>query len=130
MPDRKLKLKILTPESTLFEGEVEKVIVPASDGELGVLPKHAPLVSLLGMGELRATSNGQVDYYAIFGGYMRVSDNSVSVLAEIAEPADSIEKEKEEEETARIKNIPPGHRTEADTAELARCRIRLRIASR
>jgi len=130
MGDKKLSLNILTPESTLFEGEVEKVIVPASDGELGVLPKHAPLVTLLGLGELRATVNGKVDRYALFGGFMRVSGDLVSVLAEAAEPVDKIDRQHAESELARIKGTPPGKRTEEDLAAMSRCRIRLKIAAR
>jgi len=130
MGDKKLSLKILTPESTLFQGEVDKVIVPASDGELGVLPKHAPLVTLLGRGELRATTNGNVDHYALFDGFMRVSGDLVSVLAEAALPRKAIDRQKSEEELARIMNVPPGKRTEEDIDEMARCRIRLKVAAR
>jgi F-type H+-transporting ATPase subunit epsilon len=130
MGDKKLSLKILTPESTLFEGAVEKVIVPASDGELGVLPQHAPLVTMLGLGELRATVNGNVDRYALFEGFMRVSGDLVSVLAEAAEPLEKIDRQNAESELARIKDIPPGKRTEEDLAAMARCRIRLKVAAR
>lgn len=130
MADHKLKLLILTPESTLFEGLADKVIVPASDGELGILPKHAPLVSLLGNGELRATANGRVDHYAVFGGYIRVAADSVSVLTDRAERADSIDADRAGEELERIKGIPAGRRSEEDLAEMERCRVRLRVKER
>ncbi|MFQ6103988.1 MAG: ATP synthase F1 subunit epsilon [Candidatus Glassbacteria bacterium] len=130
MAGRTLRLKILSPESTIFEGEVDKVIVTASDGELGVLPGHAPLVCLLGMGELRLTANGRVDYYAVFGGYMRVSGDLVSVLADAAEPQEAIDEKKARDTLTELVKIPPGRRGDEDLAEMTRCRVRLKVKSR
>jgi F-type H+-transporting ATPase subunit epsilon len=130
MVEKKLALKIFTPVSTLFEGRVEKVIVPAYDGEMGVLPGHASLVSLLGMGELRATENGEVRYFAVFGGYMRVVDNAVSILADRAEAKETIDSGEARTRLGELTEIPAGRRTEADTDEMARCRIRMKVAGR
>jgi F-type H+-transporting ATPase subunit epsilon len=127
MAERKLSLKILTPDATLFSGEVKKVIVPATDGELGVLPRHAPLVSLLGMGELRATADGKVSRYAVFGGYVRVAKDEVIVLAEVAEPKEKIDEAKARGALERVMEIPPGKRSEDDRAEMARSRVRLSV---
>ena len=130
MADQKLNLRILTPDKILFEGEVDKLIVPATDGELGILPKHAPLVSLLGMGEMRATANGTVDYYALFGGYIHVSTDHVSVLAEEAEPHATIDGGLAKEKLAELTNIPAGKRSDDDLAEMVKCRVRMKIKSR
>lgn len=130
MAEKKLTLRIFTPESTLLESEVEKVIVPAHDGELGVLPGHAPLVSILGLGELRATANGTVQYFAVFGGYLRVSGNVVSVLADHAEPKGKIDAEAAQTRLDELTRILAGKRTDADAAEMARCRVRLKVAGR
>jgi F-type H+-transporting ATPase subunit epsilon len=127
MAERTLLLKILTPEATLFTGEVKKVIVPALDGELGVLPRHAPLVALLGAGELRATADGTVNHYAVFGGYMRVAKDEVLVLAESAESREKIDEAGARDVLARIESIPPGKRTEADRDEMVRARVRLKV---
>lgn len=127
MADRTLSLKILTPDSTLFTGKVAKVVVPATDGELGVLPRHAPLVALLGMGELRATADGKVSRYAVFGGYMRVAKDEVVVLAEAAEPRDKIDEAKARESLERLREIPPGKRSDQDLSEMARGRVRLKV---
>jgi F-type H+-transporting ATPase subunit epsilon len=127
MAERRLLLKILTPDATLFTGEAKKVVVPALDGELGVLPRHAPLVALLGLGELRATADGKVSRYAVFGGYMRVANDEVVVLAEAAEPKEKIDEAGAREALSRIESIPPGRRTDADRDEMICARVRLKV---
>ncbi len=130
MAEKKLSLKILTPAATLFEGSVDKVVVPAYDGELGVLPGHAPLVSLLGLGELRATMDGEVQYFAVFGGYMRVGGNLVSVLADHAEAKEKIDVGETQARFDELTRVLAGKRTEADAEEMARCKVRMKMAGR
>jgi F-type H+-transporting ATPase subunit epsilon len=80
-----LHLQIVTPEKKAFEGDVDEVIVPGSEGELGILPHHAPLISLLGQGVLRLKQGATEQEFAIFGGFLQVRPDRVVVLAETAD---------------------------------------------
>ncbi len=84
-PAKRLTLALITPESTVYEGEADMVVLPAWDGELGILRGHAPMMALLGKGELRVTRDGAVKTFFVSGGFMQVADDVVSVLSETAE---------------------------------------------
>ncbi|HEY5021878.1 MAG TPA: F0F1 ATP synthase subunit epsilon [Gemmatimonadaceae bacterium] len=79
-----LKVSVISPESVLFEGEADSVVAPAYDGEVGILTGHAPLMALLGRGELRLGS-GSTRRFNVSGGFMQVLDNAVRVVTEKAE---------------------------------------------
>ena len=79
-----LKLRVVTPEKPVFDGEVESVVVPAHDGEIGILPRHARLLASLGAGELRADVGSIVERFYVEGGFVQVSDNRVTVLCDRA----------------------------------------------
>ncbi|HET9441277.1 MAG TPA: F0F1 ATP synthase subunit epsilon [Longimicrobiales bacterium] len=83
MADR-LKVSVISPERTVYEGEADQVIVPAWDGQLGVLRGHAPMLVLLGEGELRVTTAGADQSFHIRGGFLQVADDVVTVLSEHA----------------------------------------------
>ena len=83
-----LKVSVISPERVLFEGEADSVIAPAFDGEVGILSQHAPMMTLLGTGELRlsgGTAGGQ--RFRIEGGFLQVVDDQVRVVTERASPA-------------------------------------------
>lgn len=85
---------ITTPERLVYQGEAQMVVVPASDGELGILPMHAPLMALLGVGELRlGTTPTDRSHYFIRGGFVKVQDGKVTVLATEAEASSQIDAE-------------------------------------
>jgi F-type H+-transporting ATPase subunit epsilon len=96
-----IKLEIVTPERLVFDETVDAVTLPGSEGELGILPHHAPLVSTLGVGELRIRSGGQEEYFAIAGGFVQVLPDKVVVMAETADIASEIDLEKAAEGPAR-----------------------------
>jgi len=77
-----LKISVISPEATLFEGEATTIVAPAFDGEVGILQDHAPMVTTLGKGELRIDDGAQ--RFAIEGGFMQVVDNVVRVVTERA----------------------------------------------
>ena len=80
-----LKVSVISPERTLFEGPARGVVAPAFDGELGILPMHAPLMTLLGKGTLRvATAEGE-RRFGVDGGFLQVVDDQVRVVTEKAE---------------------------------------------
>ena len=80
-----LKVSVISPEKTLFEGEVEQVIAPAFDGEVGILTSHAPMMTLLGKGLLRLGANGAQGRFNVEGGFLQVVDDNVRVVTEKAE---------------------------------------------
>jgi F-type H+-transporting ATPase subunit epsilon len=87
-----LQLKVLTPQSSLFEGAIASVYVATTEGEVGLLKGHAPFMAQLAMGVLRLqTLDGQSKRVALMGGLLKVEANQVLVLAEVAELADSID---------------------------------------
>jgi F-type H+-transporting ATPase subunit epsilon len=79
-----LKVAVISPERTVYEGEADMVVAPAWDGALGVLRGHAPMLVLLGAGSLRVTSGGAEQRFHVEGGFMQVADDLVTVLSERA----------------------------------------------
>ena len=83
-----LKLEIVTPETTAYSEDVEMVTLPGVEGELGVYPKHVPLLTTLKPGELRVLKGGKETFLAIGEGFVEITGDSVSVLTDMAlEPA-------------------------------------------
>ena len=79
-----LTLEIVTPEARVYSDTVDTVVVPTVEGEIGVLPGHIPLVAQLGAGELRATKGGVTELLVVGGGFVQVSGEKVSILADSA----------------------------------------------
>ncbi|MBV6495918.1 MAG: F0F1 ATP synthase subunit epsilon [Acidobacteria bacterium ACB1] len=88
-----LKLEIVTPEKRVLDAEVESVTVPTASGEAGIFPNHAPLVSALKPGILSYSQKGGAEKLAVSGGFVEVSGNKVSVLADTAETSDEVDVE-------------------------------------
>ena len=82
-----LTVSVISPERTVFEGTADQVVAPAWDGEIGILRGHAPLVVLLGEGELRVKSGGGEQRFHVAGGFMQVAEDVVTVLSERADAA-------------------------------------------
>lgn len=78
-----MKVSVISPEKVLFDGEASAVVVPAFDGEVGILEGHAPLMTLLGKGVLRL-DGGSAKNFEIEGGFLQVVDNVVRVVTEKA----------------------------------------------
>jgi len=130
-----IKLEIVTPERLVFDETVDGVTLPGSEGELGVLPHHAPLVSTLGVGELRIRSGGQEEYFAIAGGFVQVLPDKVVVMAETADIASEIDLEKAAEARRDAERaLETGYREGADLstarAALQAALLRERVAQR
>lgn len=79
-----LKVSVISPEQTLFEGEANSVVAPAHDGEVGILTGHAPMMTLLGSGTLRISGSGGEQRFAVEGGFLQVVDDLVRVVTEHA----------------------------------------------
>jgi len=82
-----LRVSIVSPERMLYEGEADLVVVPAWDGEVGILRGHAPLLALLGKGTLRVRAADGEHRFDIAGGFLQVANDVVTVLSEHATPA-------------------------------------------
>jgi len=87
----KLQLNLVTPSAAVLSAEVDEVRAPGVSGGFGVRPGHAAFLTELSAGVLTAVSGGKEDYYAVAGGFCEVADNRVTVLAEFAEHASSID---------------------------------------
>lgn len=80
-----LTVSIVSPERTLYEGEADSLVAPAFDGEVGIMSMHAPMLTLLGSGELRLNASGGERRFEVFGGFLEVADDRVRVVTERAE---------------------------------------------
>ena len=89
--DKKISCNILTPEKIVFEGSADYIVVPAYDGEMGFLYNHAPLISELGIGEIRLKNDEQIEFIAIQGGFVEIRNNEMTVLAEDAYKKEDID---------------------------------------
>jgi F-type H+-transporting ATPase subunit epsilon len=130
-----LTLEIVTPERLAFEGEVDSVNCPGIEGELGILPHHAPLVSALGVGELVIRRGGEEEYFAIAGGFLQVRPDRVVVMAETADMASEIDLQKAEEARKEAERaLAEGFEEPADLARaraaLQRALLRIQVAER
>lgn len=130
----KYELRVVSVERSLFEGEVEFIIANGADGELGVLARHAPLMTVLKPGPLRIqeTIGGPEQVLFVGGGFMEVLPERVTVLADVAEHADEISVERAEEARRRAQEKLAGTLTTAEESEfqnaLAVAEARLRLA--
>ena len=89
-----LELEIATPERQLVREQVTEVQIPGKEGYMGILPGHAPLLSLLGIGTLSYVVGGQRRYLSVHGGFLEVLEDHVRVLADLAERAEEIDVER------------------------------------
>jgi F-type H+-transporting ATPase subunit epsilon len=130
-----LRLEIVTPERLAYADDVDAVVLPGSEGELGVLPHHAPLVSTLGVGELRIRKGGTEESFAIFGGFLQVRPDKVVVMAELADLASEIDLEAARRARAEAERVletgyDEGADLSAARAALQHALLRLRVAER
>ena len=130
----KYELRVVSVERSLFEGEVEFIIANGADGELGVLARHAPLMTILKPGPLRIqeTIGGPEQLLFVGGGFLEVLPDRVTVLADVAEHADEISVERAEESRRRAQEKLTGTVSAQEEVEfqsaLAMAEARLRLA--
>jgi len=128
-----LHVTIVTAERRVFDGEAEMVIAPGSEGQLGILPRHAPLLTTLKLGELRIRQHGEDEGVFVAGGFLEVNNDQVTVLADDAERASAIDEEaaqraRDAAQEALRKAEQGGDAETAAAAELERAIGRLRVA--
>jgi F-type H+-transporting ATPase subunit epsilon len=85
MADKVLRVRVVSPDRVVFDGEGSAVVAPAWDGQVGILPGHAPMLALLGVGELSIDRvGGGSDEFIVAGGVLKVERNQVTLLTEYA----------------------------------------------
>ena len=103
--ENKIKFKIVTPERTVYEAEIDQVTLPTQDGEITVLAHHIPLISVLQAWELVAKKDGEEIAMAVSGGMVEVRKNELTILADTAERAEEIDVKRAEEARARAEKL-------------------------
>ncbi len=132
----KLRVEVVTGErEVLVQDDVDMVVAPGIEGQLGILPEHAALITTLVSGELRIARGGAEDALAISGGFLEIADDRVIVLADAAEHAEEIDLARAEEARRRAESALAARRDGgADLAEMQaamrRSTVRLRVAQR
>lgn len=131
-----IRCEIVSQERTVFEGDVDIVVVPGVDGEMGILPNHSPLLSTIRLGVIKVRQAGEEQLFTVTGGLLEVQPSIVTILADAAENVDEINMARAEEARERARQRlaegpPPG--TEAylaAEAALRRSTLRLDAARR
>jgi F-type H+-transporting ATPase subunit epsilon len=130
----KLKFEIVTAEQVVYSDEVDVVIAPGIEGELAILPHHAPLMTMLQTGELRVRKEGVEASMFVSGGFLEVRRDKVIVLADVAERAEEIDIALAEEARRRAEESIKLRPAEVDRARaeaaLRRSLVRLKIAEK
>ena len=130
-----IKLDIVTAERVVFSEDVDVVVAPGVEGELGILPRHAPLMTTLREGELRIKSGGKESFLCLSGGFLEVRPDKIVILADTAERCEEIDMARAEEAKRRAETRLLEHKApEVDVARaeaaLLRSLTRLKIAER
>jgi len=127
-----LKCIVVTPETTVMEQSADFVALPLFDGEIGIAPRHSPLIGRLGFGELRLKTGGKVLRYYVDGGFVQVARDEVALLTNRAVAAEQIDASVVEEQLSASRQRP-AHSDEAIDARdqaVAQARAQLRVANR
>jgi F-type H+-transporting ATPase subunit epsilon len=129
-----IKLDIVTAERVVFSEDVDMVVAPGVEGQLGVLPHHTPLMTMLTPGELFVRKGGEEFYLAISGGFLEVRPDRVIVLADAAERVEEIDVARAEEAKRRAEERLQTHALGTDEARaeasLRRSLARLKVVER
>jgi F-type H+-transporting ATPase subunit epsilon len=97
--------EIVSQDRIVYQGDADMVILPGEGGEMGILPNHSPLLSVLRFGVIRVRNKGQDDYFTVAGGVVEVQPDQVTVLADAAEDVDEIDIRRAEEARKRAEEL-------------------------
>jgi F-type H+-transporting ATPase subunit epsilon len=130
-----LTLEIVTAERVvLTDDSVDMVVAPSVDGEVGILPHHAPLITILQVGELRIKKGSDEQSIVVAGGFMEVLNNKVTILADAAERSDEIDLSEAEQARTRAEQALANRGQAGDAAALEAAMrfetLRLRVGGR
>ncbi|MEZ4517421.1 MAG: F0F1 ATP synthase subunit epsilon [Chloroflexota bacterium] len=131
-----IQCDIITQERIVFSGEVDSVNLPGTEGRMGILPNHSPLLSALDYGEVAVRRAGSEEFFAIGGGFVEIQPDHVTILADSAEQADEIDLDRAErarrkaEELMREGVPEDPERVAQIRASLLRAQARLNVGTR
>ena len=129
-----MQLEIITAERRVFTDEVEDLVASSIDGELGILPYHAPLMAALQPGEIMICQEGQETYLAVSGGFLEVMGNQVTILSDACERSDEINEERAQlvvqHAQERLASRTSDLDLESATSAIRRAESRLKVARR
>jgi len=129
-----IKVDIVTAEQLVYSEDVDVVIVPGVDGEMAILPSHAPLMTMIKPGELRLKTGAEEILMAVTGGFLEVRPDRITIMADAAERAEDIDISRAEAAKRRAEERLKGAVTEVDTARaeasLRRSLIRLQVVQK
>lgn len=130
----KLQLQVITPERTVFDDQVDEVILPTTSGEIGVLPNHVPMVTIIKPGEVRIKKGSETIYLATYGGCIEIYPGGIRVLADAAERAEEIDELKAIEAKERAEHLMKEAKDDVAFADAAayleRNLIQIKVANR
>jgi F-type H+-transporting ATPase subunit epsilon len=127
-----IHLEIVTAERMVRSDDVDQLNVPTKDGRIGILPRHAPLLTVLDVGQLDIIKKGESTPFALAGGFMEVLPNRVTILADTVERAEEIDEARAEQARQQAEERLRQRQNDQDTslaeAELRRAMVRLKVA--
>jgi len=130
----KLQLEIITPEKIAYKDDVDEIVVPTAQGEIGILPNHINLLTQINPGEMTVKKGHHLQHMAITGGFLEVNNNQVSIVAEYAVKAQDIQVAKAMEAKKRAEKIMEEKLTDNEQkvaqAEMIKAILELKVAER
>lgn len=134
MSDKRLTLELVTPEKVAWSAPADFVVLPAYDGEMGVLPGHQSFLVQLAPGEVRVTVKDEVKHFAVSGGFAEIKNDTVSLFAETAEDAGQIDAERAHQALEKAKAVVHAGldpmQLAAMEAAIRRAQVRVRVSRR
>ncbi|MBM9500743.1 ATP synthase F1 subunit epsilon [Leptospira sp. 201903071] len=127
MSANKLNVSVISPEKVLYKGEVDSLIVPGSEGFFGILPNHAPLVAVLGIGVLEIRKGEKLKVLSVEGGFIEVKENSISILTDHGALKEDIDLQAEQKNLSEVEKLPP---SDSKNLLLQKTKTRILVASR
>ena len=129
-----MRVEIITAEREVYSNDVDVLTAPGVEGELGILPNHAPLMTALQPGEIMLRKDGEETYLAVTGGFMEVIANRVMILADACERDDEIDEQRAQVAVQRAQERLSNRTSDLDleraVAAVRRAEVRVRIARR
>ena len=129
-----MKVVIITGEKEVYSDQVDVIVVPGVEGELGILPYHAPLMTSLRSGEIMTRKDGEETFLAVSGGFVEIMDNTVTILADSAERSDDIDEQRAQAAMRRAQERIQQHPSDLDLeramATMRRSQVRLKVLRR
>ena len=130
---KKLRLKIISPTRSVYDGDVNMVVMQTADGEIGVLAGHQPITTVMGYGPMRLYNDEKIEYFAIFGGFAEINPAGCTILADIAECPDEIDIERARRAKERAERRQSEKSADMDEKRLKlslkRANVRLELCS-